>query len=98
MEKVRVHLYPVTRSLDVELWDDTKLRVGDEWKPQIQDAFAAAKVVIPLISAAYLASDFTASTELPMVKAATSGGATILPVIVGYSDFQHSPWAQFSSG
>ena len=97
MKKVRDHLRPVSQSLDVELWDDTALRVGEEWKPQIWDAFAAAKVVIPLISAAYLASDFTASTELPLVKAATSGGATILPLIVGYSDFQHSPWAQFQA-
>jgi hypothetical protein len=50
-----------------------------------------------LITAAYLASDFISSTELSLLEAANSSGATILPVIVGYSDFLHSPLAQFQA-
>jgi ubiquinone/menaquinone biosynthesis C-methylase UbiE len=83
LERLQVHLRPLER-FGLLQWDDTRIRPGDRWLDEIQSAIAKAKVVILLVSADFLASDFIARKELPeLLKKAEKQGATILPVIIG---------------
>ena len=99
LKRLRVHLKPLERDYNIDIWDDGKLKAGSNWKQEIEAAVAAAKVAILLISADFLASDFIYDNELPpLLEAAKKEGAIILPVIVSPSRFLRIPdLAQFQS-
>lgn len=76
----------------IELWDDTRLLPGADWKNEIAEAMATTRVAVLLISADFLASRFIANDELPPLLArAETEGAVIMPVIVGPSRFDRTP-------
>ena len=88
LNRLRVHLRPLERDQDIDIWDDTKIPPGSRWRHDIASTIAATKVAILLISADFLASDFIATDELPpLLAAAEAEGATILPIIVSPSRF-----------
>ncbi|HEX8130268.1 MAG TPA: toll/interleukin-1 receptor domain-containing protein [Pyrinomonadaceae bacterium] len=91
LNRLRVHLRPLEREYDVEIWDDRKIRAGSKWREEIEDAISSAKVAVLLISASFLASDFIATDELPpLLEAAKKEGATVLPVIISPSRFSRT--------
>jgi hypothetical protein len=76
----------------VDLWDDSRLVPGDDWRVELSEAINTAKVAILLVSADFLASQFIVENELPpLLAAAKSSGVVILPVVVGASRFDRTP-------
>ncbi len=89
LERLQVHLRPLERDGLVELWDDTRIRTGDEWRKEINDALNSAAAAALLISADFIASDFITSEELPpLLAAAEKKGVKILPLILSPSRFE----------
>lgn len=98
LERLRVHLRPLERDYNMDFWDDTQISAGANWKGEINNAIATCKIAVLLISADFLASEFIACNELPpLLKAAESEGAVILPVIVSPSRFSRSNLSQFQA-
>ena len=76
----------------IEWWDDTRILSGMVWRDEIEKALTAAQIGVLLISADFMASDFIATDELPpLLAAAQDKGLTILSLIVGPSQFEHTP-------
>jgi len=74
---------PLTRDLGIDLWDDTKIKSGMNWRQAVNDAMQTARVAILLVSADFLASEFIVKNELsPLLAAASNEGTLILPVIL----------------
>jgi hypothetical protein len=92
LQRLRTHLAPLDADQVLDLWDDTMILPGQDWRAEIEAALVRARVAVLLISADFLASDFIRSEELPrLLAAAEAGGATILPVIVSASRFADTP-------
>jgi TIR domain len=97
LERLQVHLEPYRR-VGMDIWDDTKIAIGQQWRQEIEHAIAATKVAILLVSADFLASKFIADNELPpLLAAAEIDGAKIIPVIVGACNFDDSELSRFQA-
>ena len=91
LDRLRVHLRTLGRSGLIDLWDDTLLQPGSDWRREISDAIASAKVAVLLVSADFLASEFITGDELPpLLAAAREEGARVLPVIVSPCRFKQT--------
>ncbi|RKR14799.1 leucine rich repeat (LRR) protein [Maribacter vaceletii] len=93
LEKVQTNLKAMGHSINEEhdVWDDTKIKVGDKWRDEIENALENARIAILIISTEFLASDFIQSDELPtLLRNAKNNGTRILPLIVGHCFFNNN--------
>jgi hypothetical protein len=98
LDRLRVHLKPMEHEGIIDMWDDTKITAGILWKEAISEALETARVAVLLVSADFLASDFIAEHELPvLLSRAKSGGTTIIPVIISPSLFANTALGAFQS-
>jgi hypothetical protein len=92
LERLRVHLKSLERAGVLEVWDDTLIETGENWRQQIQVAIEAASVAVLLVSKDSLASDFITEAELPpLLEAHKNGKLKILPLILNPCRFEQTP-------
>jgi hypothetical protein len=83
LDRLLVHLRPLERDHLVDVWTDTRIEAGADWKREVDEALRHASVAILLVTADFLASDFIVENELPpLLEQAETHGTRILPVIV----------------
>lgn len=89
LERVQKHLRVLERDGLVEVWDDTKLQAGTQWREEINNFLGSAGVAILLISVNFFDSDFIAYNELPfLLDKVEKDGLVILPLILSPSRFE----------
>ena len=82
-ETLESHLKVLKRAGLLDVWHDRRIDPGDEWKGKIDHALAEADVVVLLVSADFLASDYCYDVELSQaLERNASGSCRIVPVIV----------------
>lgn len=90
--RLKTHLRPFERQGLIELWADTKIKPGQDWRKEIRGAISRASVAILLVSADFLASDFIAENELPpLLASAEKDGVKIISVILKTCAFAETP-------
>ena len=77
--KFTLMLAPDVRNRRLELWDDTHIPVGDDWRRDIDDGVRRAGAALLLVTGSYLASRFIMEEELP---ALIEHGVRLVPVLV----------------
>ena len=91
LAKLKLYLAPLRRGELVEVWDDTALRVGEDWRLQIDEAMDRASAAVLLVGPGFLASEFISRQELPaLLSAARNHGVKIYPLIVGHCAYRLS--------
>jgi formylglycine-generating enzyme required for sulfatase activity len=79
LEQLRTHLKPLERNYNLERWDDSRIKPGDKWLLEIEQALARAAVALLLVSPDFVASDFIDRKEMPsLLDAAQNQGLAIL--------------------
>ena len=99
LDLVKQHLRGLQNTgLTLDVWDDSKIRPGKQWKPAIDIALSEAKVAVLLITKNYLASDFIVNNELPpLLAAARQNGTEILSVLCSPVHWEPSPLSAYQA-
>jgi len=100
LERLKVVAAPYLRSAESELdvWDDTRLQAGAEWKQEISQALSRAGVAVALVSENFLASRSVVDYELPAIlQAAQTNGLRLLWVCVSSCGWQETPLKDFAA-
>lgn len=64
LQELKSHLSPLQRLNVVNMWDDGDINAGTEWGPEIKKHLNDAKIILLLISADFINSDYCYSTEM----------------------------------
>ncbi len=98
LERLQKMLKPLVRGGTLDLWADTEVKAGDNWKEEIKRALGQARVAVLLVSADFLASDFVIEEELPpLLQGAEEKGVKILWIYLSPCHYRETPIAGYQA-
>src|SRR5579864_9717496 len=81
-EKLEKHLSSLKRQKFIHAYHDGNIVPGTEWEKQILDCLNSAQIILLLISADFMSSEFCYSTELERaIERHDSDQARVIPII-----------------
>ncbi len=96
LDRLLVHLKPLIKKYDLDIWSDRKLRAGEKWREKIEFALSHADVIIVILSADFLASDFIMDYEYPKaLHDANTRGAKIVVLFASPCLYKEFDIAEF---
>jgi TPR repeat protein len=96
LQDLRAHLSLLRRQQLIADWHDRDIDAGDDWRTEISEHLEAADVVLLLISAHFLASDYCFEIEMKRaVERHEQGSVVIVPVALRPCDWTSLPIADF---
>lgn len=83
LKELNKHLASLRRTKKIKIWHDRDIEAGSEWESEIQNYLNNADVIILLISANFLNSEYCYSKELTMaIERHDASEAFVIPVIL----------------
>ena len=77
------HLSTLKDANIISTWTDSDISPGTEWEPQIREKLNNAQIILLLVSANFMASEFCHSAEIVLaVKRHKSNKARVIPIIL----------------
>jgi hypothetical protein len=93
--KLAAHLSNLRKQGKIADWYDGDIGPGTEWKTQIFDHLDSAHLILLLISADFMASDFCYSVELKRaIERHEAHQARVIPIILRPTDWEGAPFAK----
>jgi hypothetical protein len=87
LDELRKHLGILKRNGVIRDWHDRKITAGTEWKGQIDQHLDTAAVILLLVSADFVSSDYCWDVELKRaLERHDKGEARVIPVILRHVD------------
>jgi internalin A len=87
-KRLDAHLVTLKREGLIETWSSRDIRAGDEWRRTAHDALVRADLIVLLLSADFLASDYGYGTELGQAKERHDAGSVrVLPIRLKPADW-----------
>jgi hypothetical protein len=91
------HLTPLKRQGKIVPWDDSDLNPGEEWDDKIKSELANADIIILLVSANFLATDYIWDIEIKTaMERHERGEARVVPIILKHCDWTGMPFSKLS--
>jgi tetratricopeptide (TPR) repeat protein len=89
------HLANLKRQKIIASWYDGNISPGTEWEPQIMEHLKRAQIILLLVSADFMASDFCYSIEMTQAIARHDANqARVIPILLRPMDWQGAPFAR----
>lgn len=93
--QLETHLTLLKRLRIISTWYDRKILPGQEWRNEIDTNLEEADIILLLISADFLASDYCYEKEMKRaLERHESGEACVIPVIIRDVDWRGAPFAK----
>lgn len=97
-DELNKHLKLLQRQGIIKAWHDRDITAGTEWATAIDQNLNTADIILLLISANFLASDYCYETELTRaLDRHTKGEARIIPIILKPCDWESAPFGKLQA-
>jgi hypothetical protein len=97
-DELAKHLKLLERQGVIKAWSDRNITAGEEWKNVIDERLESANIILLLISADFLASDYCYDIELDRaLERHKSKEARVIPIILRSSDWQNSAFGKLAA-
>lgn len=97
-ESLDTHLALMKKSDEVSTWSDRKIIPGQEWDKEISENLESADIIIFLVSADFIASDYCFDIEVKRaMERHETGAAVVVPVLVRVCDWKATPFSKLQS-
>lgn len=94
-DELETHLKLLQRQGMISTWHDRKILPGSEWNHEIDHCLESATIILLLISADFIASQYCWGKEVKRaLERHESGEATVIPVILRSCDWHGLPFAK----
>jgi internalin A len=94
-DELETHLKLLQRQGLIQPWHDRRILPGDEWAGDIDDNLNRADIILLLISADFIASDYCYDLEMKRaMERHEAGEARVIPIIVRPTDWQNTPFSK----
>lgn len=88
-DQLAAHLSTLQRQGVISAWYDRNITAGSQWKKEIDDHLNSAQIVLLLISAYFIKSDYCFDIEMKRaIERHSSGEARVIPIILRPTDWR----------
>ncbi len=96
--ELETHLKLLQRQGLLETWHDRQIEAGAEWKQKIDDNLERADIILLLVSADFIASDYCYEKEMGRaLERHEKGEARVIPVIIRDINWRSAPFAKLTA-
>lgn len=93
-KRLDAHLAPLDREGLIAVWHDRMISPGTVWTANIDDNLSSADIVLLLVSADFVASDYCVKKEMLIaMQRHHTGDACVIPIFIRPTDFGRMPFA-----
>lgn len=97
-ERLDKHLSSLKRSQDINTWFDGEIKPGEEWEQRIFSALSESDIILLLISADFISSDYCFDVEMKKaIDRHENGDAVVIPVILTHCDWTETPFSKLQA-
>lgn len=97
-QQLGAHLSPLNREGAIDLWWDQKIPAGAVIDQEVSEHLEAADIILLLVSAEFIASDYCYATEVARaLERHEQRSAHVVPIILRDCDWQHAPFAKLKA-
>ncbi|WP_346290631.1 SUMF1/EgtB/PvdO family nonheme iron enzyme [Sphaerothrix gracilis] len=97
-QELDAHLKILERQGYISTWHDRKILPGDEWDNEISTYLEQADLILLLVSAPFLASDYCWNVEISRaIERHEAGEAIVVPIIMRPVDWEEAPFSKLQA-
>ncbi len=97
-DQLDAHLTPLRRAGRIETWSDRQIEPGTNWQEAIDNNLEAADLILILVSAPFMASDYCWSKEMTRaLERHKAGEAQVVPVILRPVMWKETPLGELQA-
>src|SRR5580704_13353766 len=94
-ERLGTYLAPLRRQTKIEEWHDRKIEPGANWDTEISSRLESAHLILLLLSADFLNSDYCFGVEVEKALARLKRGEVkVVPILLRPCLWQQSPFSE----
>ncbi|MDF5710329.1 MAG: toll/interleukin-1 receptor domain-containing protein [Nostoc sp. S4] len=97
-DELATHLSMMKRQGIIEAWHDREISAGSEWANAIDDNLEVADIILLLVSANFLASDYCYDKEMTRaMERHETREARVIPIILKPTDWNGAPFGKLQA-
>ncbi|HEU5374478.1 MAG TPA: NB-ARC domain-containing protein, partial [Ktedonobacteraceae bacterium] len=97
-KQLEAHLALLKKEGIITVWSDHDISAGTEWKRELDTRLNKAQIILLLISADFLASEYLYSTEVERaMEMHEAGTARVIPIILRHTLWETAPFGKLQA-